>query len=108
VTVSDVRIPEAEVAQVTRDFDVDVLLQVTYAGPRTEQNVRDAQYALRAVMQSLRQLHRQEFAMSHRTRNDIQLYSCERMTVLGVATQADSTQVTTGLLITYRGRDITP
>lgn len=108
VMVPDVRVPESEVAQVTRDFEADVLVQVTFAGEQTERNVRDAQYVLRAVLQSLRELHRPEHALAHRTRNQIQLYSCERLTLLGVATQAESTQVTVGLLVTYLGRDITP
>lgn len=108
VTVPEVRITDSEVGQADREFDVDILVQLSYGGPTIEANVRDAHYAMRALLHSLRELHRHEYALSHRTRNNVHLMSCERMNPLGVATQPESPEVTTGLLLTYRGRDITP
>lgn len=105
ITVADERIPEIEGVAPTQDFEVDVLLQLTYGGPKHEENIRNVKYALRAATLSLRVLHRQEND-SARRRNDVQLYSCLAFNPLGVATKPESTEITGGLLITYRGRDI--
>ena len=104
VTVTDTRVPEIEGVGPTQDFQVDVLVQVTYDGATIEQNVRDAGYAMRAVIRSLRHLHEQANDAA-RSRNGVVLYSCLAINPLGIATQAESAEITAGVLVTYQGRD---
>lgn len=104
VAVTDIRIPEIEGVAPTQDFQVDVLVQLTYGAGKIEENVRDVEYAMRALILSLRVLHREDNNAA-RNRNGIQLYSCLAFNPLGVATQAESAEVTGGVLVTYQGRD---
>lgn len=92
---------------VLRDFDVTLLIRFGDTEAQSETGKRDAHYTMRAVQMSLAELWKESNSAS-RTRNNVQLYDCTRITPLTLYAETPNAEIVGGHLITVRGRDIQP
>jgi hypothetical protein len=105
VAVNIQQIPQldGEVATVSRDGMAQVLIRVGRDSADTQHAVRDTSYILRALIRSLRL-----FNASTRSRNAIDVYSCERLAIRPVWTPIDDTIVTGAVVAHWQFRDNAP
>ena len=97
-----------EVMQSTRDGEVVVLIRLAVENIETDDGARDSFYIMRAVEQSLREFHRNDYAATNRTRNGILIGPCVDMRQTTVYEPTEDGTVTSALLLRYQCRETTP
>lgn len=103
INLSQIPFLEPEVSTVLRDGQADVVIRVGTSATATENAKRDASYVLRAAMRSLRL-----FNASTRSRNGIQVFSCQQLRVVPMWAPIDDQIVTGGIEATFYFRDTIP
>lgn len=89
--------------------DAWVTIEVRYAERKTSSNaaITDGTYVIRAVVASLRELHRNENVAS-RTRNSIRLVSCDSMVEQGIYEEIEDTWLLASVTVKYLVSDLLP
>jgi hypothetical protein len=103
VNLKRVAFLDGEVATITRDGKVDVLVRVGRSNQDTENAARDTSYILRAAVKSLRL-----FFGDSRERNDIQIYSCNEFSMTSLWAPMDDAIVTGAVAMQVQIRDVSP
>lgn len=93
----------------TAAVDGSVTVQVRYATRKlaSDTAIADASYVIRAVIASLRELHKNENVAS-RTRNSVYLISCEQLIEQGVYEEVEDTWLLAAVQVKYVTRNILP
>jgi hypothetical protein len=94
---------DGEVATVTRDGIAEVLIRIYRRGADTKDLVRDSSYIARALIRSLRL-----YNAGTRTRNSIDIYSCESLAIVPLMQTVEDAQVTHGVRGRWQFRDYAP
>lgn len=97
---------DGEVRTVVRDGSVTVLIRYGVSATDTGGGTRDAYYTMRAVVESLRELNRNENQAS-RTRNGRSLMACEEIEFRPMYQALEDGQVTGVVAATWTTRDTT-
>lgn len=107
--VGDVEHLEPNQPQTSDRADGYVTVQVRYAERKAESHtaIVDGSYAIRAVIASLREFHKNDNAAS-RTRNSIRLVSCESLTEQGVYEEVEDTWLLAAVQLKYWVSNLLP
>ncbi len=107
--VGDVEYRDSELPQYTERTDGTVTVQVRVAHRKlaSESAIADAVYYIRAVVASLRELHKNENVAS-RTRNSIRLVSCESLVEQGVYEEVEDTWLLAAVQARYYVSNLLP
>lgn len=97
---------DGEVRTTVRDGSVTVLIRYGVSNSNTATATRDGYYTMRAVVESLRELHKPANVAS-RTRNGRCLLACEELEFVPLYQALEDGQVTAALRATYTTRDTT-
>lgn len=109
VAARDIEHRDPEIPQPTSGVDGVVTLLIRY-GERTgdpDKALRNGAYVTKAILASLRELHANENAAS-RTRNGIQLWSCEGLREPGVYEETNDAWLISAVEVRYHARDLYP
>lgn len=109
VTVKEITYRDSEVPQLSGPADASVSVTIRYAQRQSDQDLglQDASYTLRAVVMALREFHKDGNAAS-RTKDSVQIYTCERLTQVPFVQTVDDAWVTGAVEVQYWCRDILP
>lgn len=107
--VGDVEYLDPNQPQTGERADANVTIQVRYAEKNTQSAtaIVNGSYAIRAVIASLRELHRDTNAAS-RTRNSIRLVSCESLAEQGVYEEVEDTWLLAAVQVRYYAVNLLP
>lgn len=109
VAPRDIEHKDPEIPQPNSGVDGVVTLLIRYAERTADgaKALRNGAYVTKAILASLRELHKNENAAS-RTRNDIQLWSCEGLREPGLYEETDDTWLISAVEVRYHARDLYP
>jgi hypothetical protein len=98
---------DSELPQSNNRADAFVTVQARYAVRKLagETAIADGNYIVKAVLASLRELHKNANVAS-RTRNSVVLVSCEEMLEQGVYEEVEDTWLVTGVQVKYYASDL--